>query len=56
MTSRNLMIITVVLLLGIFTMLALQYSRKAPNDSIGGSINEVAEEIGDEIDDHTDSR
>lgn len=56
MSNRNLIILTLVLLAGVFLLVMIQTNRDAPNDSIGGSVNEVVEEVQDEIDDHTTSR
>lgn len=51
--SRNLLIIIVLLLLGIFGFLVYDRSR---HKTLGDKIDEVTEEIGDQIDDHTTSR
>jgi preprotein translocase subunit SecG len=53
MTNRSLILITLVLLAGIFLVLIMQTSDKADNRSIGGSVDEVVEEVQDEIDDQT---
>lgn len=53
MANRNLLIVITVLMVGILGLLALNYTRQADDDSVSGSVNEVVEEIGDEIDDHT---
>ncbi|MGZ9097058.1 MAG: hypothetical protein ACXW30_02030 [Micavibrio sp.] len=55
MTNRNILIAISVLILGIFGILAMNYTRES-NDGIGDSVNEVVEEIGDEIDDNTTAR
>ena len=58
--NRNLLIIILVVLIGIF---ALMYSNKSSffhkettGEKISNSINEVTEEIGDEIDDNTTTK
>ncbi|HRC26922.1 MAG TPA: hypothetical protein PKX87_05775 [Alphaproteobacteria bacterium] len=69
MSNRGLMIVIVVLLLGVFAIVAMQYgeNRKTPGekvaegvseaiDNAGDSIREGVEEVGDEIDDHTTGR
>jgi hypothetical protein len=56
MNNRNVLIVIAVLLLGIFAIMAMNYTQTPRDDSIGGSVNEVVEEIGDEIDDHTTGR
>jgi len=53
MNNRTFLILIVVLLTGILGVLAMNYTRS--DDSIGGSVNEVVAEIGEEIDDHTTS-
>ena len=53
--NRGLLIVISVLLLGIFVVLAAGPGRERP-EGISGSIGEVVEEIGDEIDDNTDAR
>lgn len=55
MSNKGLLIVIVVLLVGIVAFLAIDMNRKK-DSSISGSIGEVVEEIGDEIDDHTTSR
>ena len=54
--DRRMVTLAVFLLLAIFTVLVIQTSRTSRPDTVGGSINEVVEEIGDEIDDHTTAR
>jgi hypothetical protein len=56
MSDKRMMTVAVCLLLAIFTVLVIQTSRTSKPDTVGGSINEVVEEIGDEIDDHTTAR
>jgi hypothetical protein len=58
MNNRGLLVVIVVLLVGIFSVMAFQYQKreKPLDERIGDSISEVAEEVGDEIDDNTDAR
>lgn len=53
MNNRIFLILIVVLLTGILGMLVMGSTRH--DDSVSGSVGEVVEEIGDEIDDHTTS-
>lgn len=55
MDTKKLLIAVVVLLVGIFGVLAYQAGNEKPS-SISSSLNEVTEEIADEIDDHTTSK
>ena len=54
MSNKGLLAIIMVVLLGIMVLLIADRGKN--DDTIGGSVNEVVEEIGDEIDDHTDAR
>lgn len=51
--NKTLLIVISLLLLGIFGYLAMDYPRER---TLGETIDEAAEEIGDEIDDHTTTR
>ena len=51
--NRTLLIIICVLLLGVFGFFAVDQSR---HKTLGETIDEAAEEIGDEIDDHTTAK
>lgn len=54
MTNNNgILIVIAVALIGILTVMFLQYEEKPPGEKIADSIGELTEEIGDEIDDHT---
>lgn len=55
-SNRNILIFIAVLLIGIFAVLAMNYTAAPAKNSLGGSIDEVIEEIGDEIDDNTTRR
>lgn len=54
--NRSILIAITIVLIGIFAVMAMNYTNKADNNTLGGSIDEVVEEVGDEIDDHTTSR
>lgn len=58
MSNRGFLLIIAVLLLGIFSILAIQANEKqrSPGEKIADRVNEAVEEVGDEIDDHTDAR
>jgi hypothetical protein len=49
--NRGLLIVIIVLLAGIAGLMFMNHQRQ--EQTIGGQINEVIEEIGDEIDDAT---
>lgn len=57
---NNNAILTIIALgvVGIFTIMAVNYHEKkeSPVEKISNSISEAAEEIGDEIDDHTTAK
>lgn len=53
MSQRNLLIVVVVLLAGIFAVMLVQSERRSPGERLADNISEVIEEAGDEIDDHT---
>lgn len=54
-SDKGLLTVIAVLLVAILAVLFVQYNNP-PEDSISGSVSEVVEEIGDEIDDNTTSR
>ena len=54
MSNKGLLAIILVVLVGIMVLLVTDHGKN--DDTIGGSVSEVVEEIGDEIDDHTDAR
>lgn len=58
MGNTGLLTVVVLLLIGIFIMLAIQYyeNQKTPAQKISDGISETVEEIGDEIDDHTTTK
>jgi preprotein translocase subunit YajC len=58
MNNRGVLILIVVVLIGILVVLVGNYQekRKSPVEKLGDSVSEVAEEVQDEIDDHTTSR
>lgn len=49
MTNRRLLIVIAVVLIGVFTVMVLEYD----GDSLGDKISEGVEELDDEIDDAT---
>ncbi len=55
MNDKGLLTVIAVLLVAILAVLFMQYNAPE-DDGIAGSVNEVVEEIGDEIDDNTTSR
>ncbi|MAS87270.1 MAG: hypothetical protein CMH30_04750 [Micavibrio sp.] len=57
-SSKGLLTIIAVVLIGIFIVIAMQYHRenRSPIEKISDGISETSQEIGDEIDDHTDAR
>ena len=58
MNNRGILILIVVVLVGILVVLVGNYQerRKGPVERLGDSVSEVAEEVQDEIDDHTTSK
>ncbi len=56
MGNRGLLVIIIVLLVGIFGVMALNGNGFGHKKTIGDSVDEAVEEIGDEIDDHTTGR
>ncbi len=58
MNNRGILILIVVVLVGILVVLVGNYQerRKGPMEKLGDSVSEVAEEVQDEIDDHTTSK
>ena len=52
MNNKSLLAIIIVLLLGVIGIMTVQMADRH-DDGLSGSISEAAEEIGDEIDDHT---
>ncbi len=56
MNNTGLLAIIAVILLGILTISLIQANEKSPTEKIGDSISETVEEVGDEIDDHTDAK
>ena len=57
-SSKGLLTIIAVVLIAIFIVIAMQYHRenRSPIEKISDGISETSQEIGDEIDDHTDAR
>ncbi|MGB4108025.1 MAG: hypothetical protein WBK55_09575 [Alphaproteobacteria bacterium] len=55
MNDRGLLLLIAVLLVAILGVLFVQYNEPR-NDGISGSVGEVVEEIGDEIDDNTTAK
>ncbi|GEM_PF-1899030 len=54
MNNKSLLTIVIVLLLGIFAIVAYEeMDQQSPGEELAESIGEVGEEIGDEIDDAT---
>lgn len=58
MTNRGLLVFIAIVLAGILSVMVVRYqeSEKPLDQRIGDSISEAVEEVGDEIDDHTDAR
>ena len=56
MTNKGLLIFITVILVGIFAILIFQANDESPAEKFSDGVNETFEEIGDEIDDHTDAR
>ncbi len=59
MNNKGMMVLIVVILLGILGVLVVQgglVDRRNPIEKAADSVGEAAEEIGDEIDDHTTSK
>ena len=58
MNNKGLLVLIAVILVGILGVLVMQYQerQKSPMEKIGDSVSETVEEIGDEIDDHTDAK
>lgn len=54
MSNKALLTIIAVLLLGVFTLMFVDFGHR-DHQSLGSSVGEAIEEVGDEIDDHTDS-
>lgn len=53
MNNKSLLTIVIVLLLGIFAIVAYEGMDQSPGEEFADSVGEVGEEIGDEIDDAT---
>jgi NADH:ubiquinone oxidoreductase subunit 6 (subunit J) len=53
MSNRGLLIIVVVLLAGIFAIVAVESTKKSPSEEMADSFGEFTEEIGDEFEDAT---
>jgi hypothetical protein len=53
MSNKGLLTIIAVLLLGILTLMFVDFGHR--DQSLGSSIGEAVEEVGDEIDDNTDA-
>jgi HAMP domain-containing protein len=58
MNNKGLLIVIALVLVGILGVLAMQYQerQKSPIERVGDSVSETVEEVGDEIDDHTDAK
>jgi hypothetical protein len=58
MNNKGILILIAIVLIGILVVLVGNYQerRKGPIEKLGDSVSEVAEEVQDEIDDHTTSR
>lgn len=58
MNNRGLLVVIALVLVGILGVMVVQYQerQKSPIEKAGDSISEAVEEVGDEIDDHTDAK
>ncbi len=56
MSTKGLLTIVIILLLGTFAAVVINMNEKSPGKELTSSISEMTEEISDEIDDHTDAR
>lgn len=58
MNKNGLLAIIAIAVVGIFVVLVMNYQdrKESPVEKVSSSISEAAEEIGDEIDDHTTSK
>ena len=55
MNNKGLLIVIALILVGILGVMVVQYNQReqTPMEQISDSVNEAAEEVGDEIDDAT---
>ncbi len=53
MSNKGLMIAILLVLVGIFAIMIMNYNEETPAEQISNSISETVEEVGDEIDDAT---
>lgn len=58
MNNKGLLVVIALILVGILGVMVVQYQerQKSPIEKIGDNVGEAVEEVGDEIDDHTDAR
>ncbi|MBL8639305.1 MAG: hypothetical protein JNK24_03015 [Alphaproteobacteria bacterium] len=58
MNKNALLAIIAIAVVGIFVVVLMNYQerKESPVEKVSSSISEAAEEIGDEIDDHTTSK
>ena len=53
MSNKGLLTVITIILIGIFALIVVEVIGETSETDIGNGVNEVAEEIGDEIDDAT---
>ena len=55
MNNKALLVVIAIVLVGILGVMVVQYNQRqeTPMEQISDSVNEAAEEIGDEVDDAT---
>lgn len=58
MNNRGLLVVIALVLVGILGVMVVQYqeSQKSPIEKAGDSISEAVQDVGDEIDHHTNAK
>lgn len=56
MSTKSLITIVIVLLVGILAVMVFQANDRTPLEKLGDGVNEFTEEVSDEIDDNTTIR
>lgn len=56
MSTKNLLILIIAILIGVIAVLALNQEEPTQLENLASDLSEAGEEISDEIDDHTTER